>query len=77
MSQPLIAIHFGTGNLETVGYVTEEVYDQIYPILDKYAKSIDTELQENYVEDFTLSDIAEMSWRNHLKQQLQMKEYLK
>jgi len=57
MSQPLLEIYFGTGNLETVGYVTEEVYDQIYPILDKYAKSIDTELQENYVEDFTLSDI--------------------
>ena len=59
--KPLIAIHFGTGNLETVGYVTEAVYDQIYPILVKYAKSIGTELQENYVEDFTLSDIETLA----------------
>lgn len=63
MSQPLLAIHFGTGNLETVGYVTEEVYDQIYPVLEKYAKSIDTELHENYIEEFTLTDIAENEWR--------------
>ena len=48
MARPLIEIFYQYRHsyAETVGYVDEEIYDEIYPILEKHAKKNGFELQE-------------------------------
>jgi len=63
MARPLIEIFYQYRHsyAETVGYVDEEIYDEIYPILEKHAKKNGFELQERVVEEIELRDIETLA----------------
>lgn len=63
MARPLIEIFYQYRHsyAETVGYVVEDIYDEIYPILEIHAKKNGFELRERVVEELELRDIETLA----------------